>query len=345
MLIAFIGTILWDRKTGILAGFLAAVYPGLIVNSGRLYSETFATFLSCALLLLLSMIISGRATSRALADRQAPTPEPPAKLARIWRAGLALPFLLGVLTALLQMTRSVLTLISIALVPVIFFCRKDKRKTYLVLFFIGFALAFLPWLFLQRCTFGKTSLIVDRHGHFTFFLGNSPDTQGWLTFPYPDLSGVESKSFFSILKLDLRQSPERWCKLMLDKPIRLFGVPWNEFRVSIGPISPDDQIAYHRFLLLLAALGVVTALFEPAKRPGARRIVFARLCVFSFFAYHCVYWLFETISRYALPAVPCMILFAAAALGRATTKPFTLAKFRSLSLLLFTVAIFVMTCR
>jgi 4-amino-4-deoxy-L-arabinose transferase-like glycosyltransferase len=344
LLIAFIGTILWDRKTGILAGFLAAAYPGLIVNSGRLYSETFATFLSCILLLLLSMIITGRAASRTFANIRAPSPDPPAKPTAIWRTGLALPVLLGVSTALLQMTRSVLTLVSVALVPVIFLCRKEKRKTYLVLFLIGFALALLPWLFLQRCTFGKTSLVVDRHGHFTFFLGNNPDTLGWLTFPYPDLSGVESKSFFSILKIDLRRSPERWCKLMLDKPIRLFGVPWNEFRASIGPISADDQIAYHRLLLLLAALGVVTALFEPARQPGARRRVFARFCVFSFFAFHCVYCLFETISRYALPAMPCMILFAAAALGRLTTKPFTLAKFRSLSLLLLTVAIFVATC-
>jgi 4-amino-4-deoxy-L-arabinose transferase-like glycosyltransferase len=290
LLIALIGTILWDKRAGVTAGVIASLYPGFIVNSGRLYSESFATFLICSIFLTLSLAFVKR--------------------------GLSFPgsILLGILAALLHVTRSVMAVLSIALVPITFLIGGQQKKEKMALYVAGFALVFLPWMFLQRCAFGKNSFVIDRLGHYNLFIGNNVDTQGWLTFPYPACENVASKSFFRIWKEDVQVSPERWFKLMLNKPVRLFSVPWNDFKTAIGPFDLKWQTAFHELLLLLAAIGLITSLTEGSKELGNWRKIIVRSGVLAFFLFHLVYCCFITMSRYALPAMPCVILFAAAAL-------------------------------
>jgi hypothetical protein len=316
LLIALTGTVLWDKRAGLTAGVLAAIYPGFIVNSGRLYSESFAMLLICAILFMVSFAFIKRELS------------------------LTGSFALGVLAALLHVTRSVMAAISLALVPITYAIGGKRKKEKLALYVIGFALVFLPWMFLQKCTFGKTSFVVDRVGHYNFSIGNNVDTQGWLTFPYPVCENIPSKSFVRIWREGFQISPERWFKLMLDKPVRLFSVPWNDFKTAIGPFNLRWQIAFHELLLLLAGIGVVTSLSEKSKDPGNWRKVIARSGILAFFLFHFVYCGFITVPRYALPAVPCIILFAAAAITAISRHQLTKAALQAAFLLLAMTLIF-----
>ncbi len=57
-LLMVIGNNCWNRKTGVIVGILAAIYPGFIVGSGRLYSESFACFLTCLILWLVTAYLT-----------------------------------------------------------------------------------------------------------------------------------------------------------------------------------------------------------------------------------------------------------------------------------------------
>jgi 4-amino-4-deoxy-L-arabinose transferase-like glycosyltransferase len=291
VLIALIGCICWDQKTGVVAGLIAALYPGFLVNSGRLYMESFACFLVCAILWLLT---------RALVEQPL-------------RAVAA--FLLGLATFSLQITRSVMVIFSVALVPVVFLLSLKRLRTNIALFSLGFFLLAAPWLMIQKLELGKASLLVNRHGHYNLFIGNNVESNGWLSYPYPHGRGIEEKGFFQLASEAFLKSPFHWCKLMLDKPARLFKMPWNDFRVAIGPVDFSGQVAIHQIILLLATLGASLAWFTPGQ-PGMgvdeRKRILARSLVVAVFAFHMVYILFIGMARYALSAMPAVILFVAA---------------------------------
>ena len=56
----------WNRSAGYVAGVIAAIYPGFIINSGRLYTESFATFIVC---LTLCLVVRGFFASKNAAPR------------------------------------------------------------------------------------------------------------------------------------------------------------------------------------------------------------------------------------------------------------------------------------
>jgi 4-amino-4-deoxy-L-arabinose transferase-like glycosyltransferase len=316
VLIILIGMTLWSRAAGFTAGLIAVFYPGFIVNSGRLYSESFATFLSCSILLLLSIYVTKPPLSRRCS------------------------FLLGFLAALLHLTRSVMAVLSLLLVPLTLLLGGERKIGKLAYFLAGFAIVCLPWLFLQKCAFGRANLIIDRVGHYNFFTGNNPDTQGWLTFPYPDYAGIESKSYLRLGLQEFKSSPERGFKLMLDKPVRLLSVPWNDFKTPIGPFALPSQILFHQFLLLCAAVGVITSLYEKSGQVSALRRTFARFGLLAFFLFHLAYCAFITVPRYALLAIPCLILFAAAGLTIWTRHVMSKSAIQAGTLLLFSAVFF-----
>jgi 4-amino-4-deoxy-L-arabinose transferase-like glycosyltransferase len=291
VLIALIGCHCWDKKTGITAGFIAAFYPAFILNSERFYSESFACFLLCftCWLTVRGFTLNGGATWSALPN--------------------------GVATLALQLTRSIMFIFTLALFPITYFQTRSKRPWIaIILLTCGCALVALPWLGLQNLAFGRGGLVVDRVGHYNFFTGNNVDTQGWLSFPYPDGGGLEQKSFIQLAKESFKKSPSRWLKLMLDKPARLFKFPWNDFRAPIGPFSQYWQVMFHQIVLLLAACGLVLGLsLNTDSRPNESQIA-SRLLITGLLIFQCVYMLFITVPRYNLTAMPMVILFAAAGL-------------------------------
>ena len=130
-----IGTIAWNRKVGICGGVLAAIYQLLFVNSGRLYPETFAAFLLVSVALLTVRGLTGNDNSKS-APYEA--------------------FVLGIALACLQLTRSIMAILTIALLPITFFQQKsDKRFLVTAALVLGFVIALAPWMAFQKLAFGK----------------------------------------------------------------------------------------------------------------------------------------------------------------------------------------------
>ncbi len=290
----------FGKKTGIVAGWLAVFYPAFIVNSGRLYSETFAT---CLLTAISYLAVRG-----------------------FRKGGNSAPliFVCGFLCAALQLARSIMVALSLVLLPLTVLQKYGQHKfepkkllksfVWLLPLLLGFSLIAIPWLGFQKLAFGTGGLVVDRVGRYNFFIGNNIDIQGWLSYPYPDGRGVESRSFGDLAVSAVKKNPVRWTRLMLDKPLRLFKYPWNDFRTAIGPFTFHSQILYHQLLVLFGILGLACAAFTSLSQQISKREVFCRTFLFGLLAFHCVYFSFITVPRYNLSSIPEFIIFAAAAI-------------------------------
>lgn len=282
--------LLYGQRCALICAAFAIFYPASIINSGRLYAESFSTSLSVILLYIMCRgFVGGK---------------------RTWLHFLGL----GMGLASLQLARSVMIVLSIVSLPLTFFQeRKADAFKSLGLLLIGMALVMLPWLCAQKAVLNKASLVVDRVGNYNLFVGTNPDISGWLSYPYPDGTGIESRSALSVLTGNVKLSLGRSIKLMLDKPYRLAKFPWNDFRTDIGFFTFPLQVAFHQFLLLLCAVGICLALItKPDGKLVERGILNARLLLFAYFASHAIYWFFITVPRYNMTATPELILFAGA---------------------------------
>ncbi len=292
LLIAVIGKNIWNKKVGLVGGYIAAFYPAFIINSGRLYSETFATFIEVAALAILT-------TSKLQEQKY--------KYA-----------LLGALLVVLQLTRSSMILFSAACIVLAFIAGAQASSlskinwrsaiTNLAIVLLGSLAVLAPWLWFEKTAFDKVSLVVDRVGHYNLFVGTNSTIQGFLSYPYPDGRGIEKKSFFTLVKEAYKTSPNRFIKLMLDKPARLYKFPWNDFRTPIGPIKMAGQVAFHQIILLLAIIGLGLGLiFSPKEKH-----ILGKTAVIGALAINLPFLAFITVPRYNLMAMPSLILLAAA---------------------------------
>ncbi len=292
--IAIVGKNVWNQRVGTVAGYLAAIYPAFIVNSGRLYSETFATFIEVGALAILTM----------------PSKEKRKKYTY---------FLLGALLVVLQLTRSSMILFSACSLVIAFAAGAQSTRwqsvnwraglSNLALVLVGSLAVLSPWLYFEKMAFDKLSLVVDRVGQYNLFVGTNTNIQGFLSYPYPDGRGIENKSFATLIKESYRQSPNRFLKLVIDKPARLYKFPWNDFRTAIGPWQMASQVAVHQILLLLAVLGLAIGLIYS---PNQKNIV-GKTALISALAINMPFLAFITVPRYNLMAMPTLILLAAAA--------------------------------
>ncbi len=295
VLIASIGTMCFKKETGIAAGLIATFYPGFIINSGRLYSESFACFLLCLTVWIV--------TSYLIQNR------------RHYMWG----YLLGITLFCLQTTRSIMCILSIVIITsfVIASIFNSQNKKVICKYWLAILVAFficsVPWLSVQKLAFGKASLIVDRVGSYNLFVGTDTNSLGWLSVPYPDLSGIETKKYSTIVDHAIKQSPERFIKLMLDKPGRLFKLPWNDFRTNIGPLRPAFQAYFHQLIFVLAGIGFLLTLCRFHKEHTQTHILSIAIIAFAFLL-HLTYLAFITVPRYALTAMPEIILFSAVAI-------------------------------
>lgn len=301
---------LFNQPAAIAAAIISIFYPGFIVNSGRLYSETFATFLECACFMLFAMTVQESSANANVESTSVPAPTP-AKAT--WLA----PFFLGVCLVALQLTRSAMLLFTgatFAIVLVAALLQKPKRSlTPVISLACGLVLSIAPWLVFQNQAFHKMSLVVDRVGQYNLFIGTNTKIQGFLSYPYPDGRGIENKSFGTLIKEAYKESPNAFLRLMMDKPARLYKFPWNDYRAPILFFDTPWQIAYHQWLLLLAVLGLPLGFMFWTKGEGL-----GRFYLLMAFAINLPYLAFITVPRYNLAAIPVLIIFAGLALTTLT---------------------------
>lgn len=288
------------KRAGYLAALVAAAYPAFVINSGRLYSETFAAFLLSLLCYQIVRGFTGAPDERSFAKSS---------------------FVTGAVAACLQLTRSIMVSLTILALPAVIFQQGLRKGCFgLVGFILGFWLVIMPWLAFQKLAFGSASLIVDRVGHYNMFVGNNTLTQGWLSVPYPDGRGIEDKPLTQLLKESCKESPSHFWNLLLDKQLRLWETPWNDFRASLGRINSKAQIWWHQITLLLAAVGICLGFVAvggsrqdeydlKAKQRDAGNAG-AKLFLLLVLAIHFAYLFFITVPRYNLTAMVVACVFA-----------------------------------
>ncbi|MGH9552313.1 MAG: hypothetical protein ACRD3W_23200, partial [Terriglobales bacterium] len=121
-----------------------------------------------------------------------------------------------------------------------------------------------------------------------------------------------------------RRSPNRSAKLIFDKPLRLFKFPCNDFRVSMGPITVEQQVWFHQLIVALSLIAIPFLLSRSADE-NAGNVPRRRSELFLLGTLLCAlpYSFFITCPRYNLPFMPIAIMFAAfacAELRRAYTQ-------------------------
>lgn len=291
VLLVFIGKSLWCRTTGVLAGVLAAFYPGFIIATGRILPET----LACFLLTLTAFLLVAQYKQRP----------------HIWCL-----FFAGFSSAFLQFARSALilaTALSAACVSLLSVRYRSWR--FVLVYMLGIGLAIGAWVVFQSSVTGKFSPFVDRSSHLNCAVGNNVLAEGWSIEPYPNYGGIEAESLLQIVKRSIKADSAGWVELTLGKVARLTKVPWNDFRTSIGIAKYRAQVIFHQILLLLAAVGCVVAI--PARRTGgptSSQNVLGRLLLLGLIAVHFAYVGFVAMPRYFVTAMPLVVLFACAAL-------------------------------
>ncbi len=294
VLIGDVARRVWNFRTGVLAAAMQSVYPAFVVNTGRLYSESFSVFLSCLCLWLSIRAITGQSSVRSSAEMK------PSFLAL---------FFLGASLYCLQLTRSVSIVFTVLASIFSVFAYRGKRVISTIVIVVGMLAVLIPWMALQNAVIGKSSALVNRVGQYNAFIGNNTETEGWLSFPYPDGHGIEGLPISKVIANSYNESPSRWALLLLDKPVRLFKFPWNDFRVPLGPISFPWQVLMHQLVLAFALVGLPLSCVR-AKETSQEQMV-ARVFLAGSMAVSLAYLFFITVPRYNLQFMPIAIVSAA----------------------------------
>lgn len=318
-LIGLLAYYAFNYKAGLWAALLAAIYPGFIVNTSRLYSEMFSCFFMCLAFYCLTRI-----------SKQGS-----------WKNFL----LLGFSLAVMQVARSPLVMISILSFGYLLWIKRRDLKpgpsllkqTGALLF--GAALVLSVSLGVQKLTTGKASLVTDRVGSYNLSTGLNLNDKGWLAYPYPDLTGVEKMKFSQIIS-DRLKNPKQFFQLMMDKPPRLLKFHWNDFRQKIGFVDNQAQVVLHQLIMLFACLGICVGLFtKPNVEERALDFrLFLLICALS----HSIFALFITVPRYALTAMPELLVFSGFALAFLSERIFQMDRRRS-ALAMFLALLVILT--
>jgi hypothetical protein len=284
----------FNHKAGRIAGLLAAFYPAAIINTASCYAEPFAFFIM-ALFLSLVFATQLRHKNRTVT--------------------YALCAALGVSAALLMLARPAFVLLPpfIAVISILLTRKLSLPRAAATI--IGVAVTLAPWLAFTGVVTGKCTLMVNRYPAYNFMAGNRLASDGWREYPCPYIPS-EMKEAIPIIAKQAKEHPAEFAALEARKAIRLWGGSWNNFQMWCI-LPPQWQDVVHQLLLLGAVFGLSAALsmYPIRSRVGRSAVILAAVPLF-----HCIYLVFEPLSRYAFPAMAAVIPMAAFALSSSWTK-------------------------
>ena len=168
-----------------------------------------------------------------------------------------------------------------------------------------------PWVFFNKAASGQYSVFVNRVPSFNIFHGNQINTDGWRCYPFYGCFPGDSKLVMAALMDDARQQPGIFLGLQFKKIARLWSGVWNEYHYSLFGIQLPVQSLFHQLLLLSATFGLSFLLFKTKVKTLSREFS-AALVLGTIIVFHFAYIPFEAISRYAITAMPAVILLSAA---------------------------------
>jgi len=315
---ARIGALLAGRTAGLLAGLLVAVYPPLVFYSGSILFQTLAALLDTGVVLfLLEHERSRRARDLAIAG-----------------------VLLGA-SAVGQAT--VLAVVPGVLAWLWILERRDPRRAArrALPLLVGLALPIAP-VAARNVLVGAEPVLLTTNGGLNFYIGNGPEATGGYVKPkgldvYEDPSGrgllsrragrpltarETDRAWMEAAAAHVREDPVRFAALLLRKTVFYWGaaeipqIENFEFQKSESRVVAGIDGLPLGFGLLgpLAGVGALGLVAEARRRRALARRLAPPLVFVALYSATIV--LFFVISRYRLPVVPLLLVFAAAGLAR-----------------------------
>lgn len=254
-LIIFLGTNLFDRRTGLIAGGLYAIWPGLIFYVPTMYTESFFNLLLA--LLLTCLAVGG---SRTTARRGA------------W-FGAA-----GLLLGACALVRGE-PLILIPMLGVYLWAVRTSASPFLrscAMVFFAAALVILPWTVRNYLRLGKF-LLVSANGGWVVYYGNHEGARGGYdgvdkatNYQRDHRGNTVAETFLNVQSAALRDTwqfirttPGAWVSIMPRK----LGQTYLTDRDALDLLSPrmSERVYYWLFwganyfwrcILVLAAIGI-----------------------------------------------------------------------------------------
>ena len=302
MATVWLGWGLFDRRTGLVAGVMAAVYPTFVAYSHLLWAETLFALLITSALAALVWMERGRVGWPALG--------------------------VGALFGAAALTREIALPVAVVAVfwTLVTVEASERRATALrgLLVLIGTALVVLPWVVRNQAELGRI-LPISSVGWIAVGEGNSLEGRQWLRPAAPGRSAfrrevnaisgeVERSDFARRRALEMiGEAQPAWIftKLAHNGPLLLSPDAFHLYKLRNGSYGdvPDAMRRAVTFVTVLAyavvaCLGVVGI---ASARLGNRRLL-ALLVLACVFALHVVA---NANSRFRMPWMPLVIVFAA----------------------------------
>jgi tetratricopeptide (TPR) repeat protein len=302
VLIALLGSSLFGKKTGLLAGFISALYAPFLFFEGQLLTPAISIFLNLILALLLIRGNPPWGTTGLLAG-----------IAAGFRPDVLISFGLGNGARFVS------------------WARQQTRRRVLIkaaLLLSGFMAVCLPIIARNHALVGQW-IVFSSNAGINFYTGNRPGADGlsaippglaWektlATVPKDILSdpAAASRLWFSRTIESIIKSPGTWLTLLFKKAFAFLN--GLEFRNNIGYNWFRQNVQFLQFPFIqfwpisaLSLLGIV--LFFRQRKQSSEQI----LPVVWIAGYFIVGMIFFVTARFRLPAVPFMIILAAYALN------------------------------
>lgn len=316
LLLFFIGKISFGAPVGLVAMALYGLYPVAVVYTGLLDKTTFSVFLVTIALF---------------------------SLTRAWKSPSRRSFLLGgFLFGLSALTRGNLLLLAPLMAGAILFIFRDAMRRaggFCLLFLAGLA---LPVFFVsaRNAVVSRDFVLITANAGLNFYIGNNPFTTGAYTEP-PFLRGnpqdeiEDSRRFAQRLSQKKMEKPSEisgfwffqglqfarhktrmWLALMFHKFL-LFWKDWETVETYSYSYFKERIFEKGSALSIPFAIFSFGGLFSLALTGAVLKIKLWRehILLYLFIAgYALSVMMFFVTSRYRLPIVPAMLLFASSAL-------------------------------
>ncbi len=303
-----------SRFFGLTTGLCWAFYPGTITSSCLLFAENLSVFTTVLLVWLGSCLLGAT-------NKRAP----------YWAAafGFCTGWLLLVRSALLPTAFVIgcLTLFG-------FNCGSGEGSTrgkgWKIRLFalVGVLSALIPWMVTSKVLTGTAELLPKRMPSWNLALGCDTLSGGWQTMPVtPFTVDSHTRKPLAIIAKAVKDDPINFGALMLRKVNRLWGEPWLDYHKHIFGLNTTAMTLFHQLVCLLGVLGILAACAEfrfSFRSAAAERTVpmFIASSSILIVIAHMAFIPFEALPRYALSAMPFLMLLSAFYLKKISGKNF-----------------------
>ena len=271
--------------------FLWAIYPGAVVGTQR-----FLTEIPSLVFFLLYAVA----------------------LASSFRGRLSVKWLLaGLLAAIVFMSRAALAPGAFLLGLIAFILNLRQRGWREMVkasacFVAGGAAIVLLWATYTQQTLGHAYLCPQRAPAYNLFAGWDFPLDGFGSCPArsadyfaqsPNMAGALIHLWWT--------RPSESLQLGMRKLLRLYYLPWNDFRRNMLGVPYQVEVAWHQIFVLLALSAAFYIAVRPENLKGLNREgLFVVLACLAAWLGHLIYLFFEATPRYGFTSMPFLILLA-----------------------------------